>query len=71
MSNTINISLVTYKGKQNSTLKAILSSINTYLLRNKGAVSDFNLVKDKNVMENLNYFLKEKNYLKTIICQFL
>lgn len=46
MSNKINISLINYKGEQNDTLSEILTSINGYLLRNKGAVSDFNLVKD-------------------------
>jgi len=46
MSERINISLVDYKGEKNETLKDILSSVNGYLLRNKGAVSDFNLVKD-------------------------
>lgn len=46
MSEKINISLIAYEGEQNDTLKDILSSVNGYLLRNKGAVSDFNLVKD-------------------------
>lgn len=46
MSERINISLVDYNGKKNESLKDILNSINGYLLRNKGAVSDFNLVKD-------------------------
>ncbi|RRO12343.1 hypothetical protein [Flavobacteriaceae bacterium 14752] len=46
MSEKINISLIDYDGKKNETLKDILSSVNGYLLRNKGAVSDFNLVKD-------------------------
>lgn len=46
MSNKINISLINYKGDQNDSLREILSSVNGYLLRNKGAVSDFNLVKD-------------------------
>jgi len=46
MSGKINISLINYKGPQNETLRDILSSVNGYLLRNKGAVSDFNLVKD-------------------------
>lgn len=32
--------------QSNSVLDKILSSVNTYLLRNKGAVSDFNLIKD-------------------------
>ncbi len=46
MSERINISLVDYNGEKNESLKDILNSINGYLLRNKGAVSDFNLVKD-------------------------
>jgi hypothetical protein len=46
MSDKINISLIDYKGPKNNTLKNILNSVNGYLLRNKGAVSDFNLVKD-------------------------
>jgi hypothetical protein len=46
MSDKINISLIDYKGPKNNTLKDILNSVNGYLLRNKGAVSDFNLVKD-------------------------
>lgn len=33
-------------GHSNEVLDKILSSVNTYLLRNKGAVSDFNLIKD-------------------------
>jgi len=32
--------------QSNAVLDKILSSVNTYLLRNKGAVSDFNLIKD-------------------------
>jgi len=32
--------------QSNEVLNKILSSVNTYLLRNKGAVSDFNLIKD-------------------------
>lgn len=46
MSERINISLISYRRLQNETLRDILSSVNGYLLRNKGAVSDFNLVKD-------------------------
>lgn len=46
MSERINISLIDYEGEKNETLEDILSSVNGYLLRNKGAVSDFNLVKD-------------------------
>lgn len=46
MSERINISLIDYEGEKNETLEDILGSVNGYLLRNKGAVSDFNLVKD-------------------------
>lgn len=46
MNHKINISLIDYKRYQNDTLNDILTSVNGYLLRNKGAVSDFNLVKD-------------------------
>lgn len=46
MTGKINISLIKYTGRQNDILKDILNSLNGYLLRNKGAVSDFNLVKD-------------------------
>ncbi|MGY5846613.1 hypothetical protein ACW6QP_04275 [Salegentibacter sp. HM20] len=46
MSDKINISLIDYEGEKNETLEDILNSVNGYLLRNKGAVSDFNLVKD-------------------------
>ena len=46
MNDKISISLIDYKKFQNETLNDILTSVNGYLLRNKGAVSDFNLVKD-------------------------
>lgn len=46
MAEQVKLSLISYIGSQNEALKGILSSINGYLLRNKGAVSDFNLVKD-------------------------
>ncbi|MCH8535200.1 MAG: hypothetical protein LAT51_09045 [Flavobacteriaceae bacterium] len=46
MSNKIDISLIDYSGEKSETLNDILLSVNSYLLRNKGAVSDFNLVKD-------------------------
>ena len=46
MAGKLQISLIDYKGFKNESLRNILSSINGYLLRNKGAVSDFNLVKD-------------------------
>lgn len=42
----IEITLVTTTEYENVVLSKILHSTNTYLLRNKGAVSDFNLIKD-------------------------
>ncbi|MCX6235955.1 MAG: hypothetical protein NTY07_00120 [Bacteroidia bacterium] len=42
----IEVTLVQTTVKSNRVLDKILNSINTYLLRNKGAVSDFNLIKD-------------------------
>lgn len=41
----IEVTLIRSK-QSNVVLDKILSSVNTYLLRNKGAVSDFNLIKD-------------------------
>ena len=41
----IEVTLIKSK-ESNAVLDKILSSVNTYLLRNKGAVSDFNLIKD-------------------------
>lgn len=40
------ISLVKSSGTVSNTFADILSAINNYLLRNKGAISDFNLIKD-------------------------
>ena len=34
------------KNNDNPLIKKVVDSINSYLLRNKGAVSDFNLIKD-------------------------
>lgn len=42
----IEVTLVTTVEKETPILSKILHSTNTYLLRNKGAVSDFNLIKD-------------------------
>ena len=42
----MNISLIDFKGRKNRSQYEILKSINNYLLRNKGAISDFMLVKD-------------------------
>ncbi|MGO4921391.1 hypothetical protein [Maribacter spongiicola] len=42
----MNISLIDFKGRKNKSQNEILKSINNYLLRNKGAISDFMLVKD-------------------------
>ena len=41
----IEVTLITSK-KNNQILDKVLESTNTYLIRNKGAVSDFNLIKD-------------------------
>lgn len=41
----IEVTLIQSK-ESNAVLDKILSSVNTYLMRNKGAVSDFNLIKD-------------------------
>lgn len=46
MAEKVKLSLIGYKGSRSEALNGILISINGYLLRNKGAVSDFNLVKD-------------------------
>ena len=46
MNEKIKISLIEFKGRTNEIQNDILNSINNYLLRNKGAVSDFMLVKD-------------------------
>ena len=40
------ITLIGIQYHTNEVLEKIITSVNTYLLRNKGAVSDFNLVKD-------------------------
>ncbi len=42
----IEVTRIEIPTKANNILKKILNSINTYLLRNKGAITDFNLVKD-------------------------
>ncbi len=44
--NKTTISLIKCTGKVSATFSDILNAINNYLLRNKGAVSDFNLIKD-------------------------
>lgn len=44
--NKTTISLIKCTGKVSTTFSDILNAINNYLLRNKGAVSDFNLIKD-------------------------
>ncbi len=41
-----NMTLVSLAGDNHAITQEIETSINTYLLRNKGAVSDFNLIKD-------------------------
>jgi len=42
----IEVTLIRSDEENNPIVKKILHSVNTYLLRNKGAVSDFNLIKD-------------------------
>lgn len=42
----IEVTLIKSEGENNPVIQKILHSVNTYLLRNKGAVSDFNLIKD-------------------------
>ena len=42
----VNMTLLTVKGERNEVMEKIISSINTYLIRNKGAVADFNLLRD-------------------------
>src|SRR5690554_1825544 len=42
----ITISLIETTGKVSEPFKDIIHAINNYLLRNKGAISDFNLIKD-------------------------
>ena len=42
----IEITLIKSTGNSNVVFEKVLNSVNTYLLRNKGAVSDFNLIKD-------------------------
>jgi hypothetical protein len=43
---TNEVSLINPNGKSNPIFEEILQSVNVYLLRNKGAVTDFNLIKD-------------------------
>jgi hypothetical protein len=42
----VKLALIENSADSNPVLKKILNSINTYLLKNQGAISDFNLVKD-------------------------
>lgn len=42
----IEVTLIKSDGEQNPIIEKVLHSVNTYLLKNKGAVSDFNLIKD-------------------------
>lgn len=42
----IEVTLIKSTGKSNVVFDKVLNSVNTYLIRNKGAVSDFNLIKD-------------------------
>lgn len=42
----IEVTIIYHDGEKNKTKNTILNSINSYLIRNKGAASDFNLIKD-------------------------
>lgn len=42
----IEVTIIYHDGENNQTKNTILNSINSYLIRNKGAASDFNLIKD-------------------------
>jgi hypothetical protein len=42
----IELTIIDHSGESNCVKQKIINSINTYLIRNKGAVSDFNLIKD-------------------------
>ncbi|MFH6971923.1 hypothetical protein [Flavobacterium petrolei] len=42
----IEVTLIKSTGESNVVFDKVLNSVNTYLIRNKGAVSDFNLIKD-------------------------
>ena len=42
----IELTIIDHNSDSNPTKQTIVNSINTYLIRNKGAVSDFNLIKD-------------------------
>jgi hypothetical protein len=43
---TVSLTLLSVEGNSNEIMTKITSSINTYLIRNKGAVADFNLLRD-------------------------
>ena len=42
----VELTIIDHLGETNPVKQKIINSINTYLIRNKGAVSDFNLIKD-------------------------
>jgi hypothetical protein len=42
----IELTIISHSGVENEVKRKIIYAINTYLIRNKGAVSDFNLIKD-------------------------
>lgn len=44
--NKVNLTLLEVEGSNNQIMAKIVTSINTYLIRNKGAVADFNLLRD-------------------------
>ena len=61
----INILLIDKKGKQQAQEKEIIDSINGYLIRNKGAVGDFNLITE-NTERNVENLEEEVNSLLPI-----
>lgn len=42
----LELTIIAHSGETNDVKRKIINAINTYLIRNKGAVSDFNLIKD-------------------------
>lgn len=61
----IEVTLIKSTGESNVIFDKVLNSVNTYLIRNKGAVSDFNLIKDV-VERNTDAFDEEINTLLPI-----
>ncbi len=57
---SVEISLIHLEGNRNELITEILTSINTYLIRNKGTAADFNLLRDI-VQRNLDAVEEEIN----------